>query len=84
MYYLYIIKSQKDETLYIGQTNNLKRRLFEHNNGKSKYTKSHSPFTLKYYEAYTNEEDAKRRETNLKLNGRALFVLKKRISKSLQ
>lgn len=84
MYYLYIIKSQRDGTLYIGQTNNLKRRLFEHNNGRSKYTKSHGPFTLKYYEAYTNEEDAKQREISLKLNGRALFVLKKRISKSLQ
>jgi putative endonuclease len=84
MFYLYILKSKKDESLYIGSTNNLRRRLFEHNNGKSKYTKSHCPFELKYYEAYLNESDARTREKSLKLDGRALYVLKNRIAKSLQ
>jgi putative endonuclease len=84
MYYLYILKSQKDDSLYIGQTNNLKRRLFEHNNGESKYTKLHKPFVLKYYEAYLNKDDSIKRETRLKQDGRALSVLKRRISKSLE
>lgn len=84
MYYLYILKSEKNGSLYIGQTNNLKRRLFEHNNGKSEYTNKYRPYILKYYEAYVNEEEAIKRERSLKLDGRALSILKKRISKSLQ
>ncbi|KKW02929.1 MAG: hypothetical protein UY37_C0009G0003 [Candidatus Beckwithbacteria bacterium GW2011_GWC2_49_11] len=39
MYYVYVIKSYKNERHYIGHTNNLKRRIHEHNSGQSKYTK---------------------------------------------
>lgn len=84
MFYLYILKSKKDNSLYIGSTNNLRRRLFEHNKGISKYTKSHLPYELKYYESYQNEGDARQREVSLKKDGRALYILKKRITKSLQ
>lgn len=84
MFYLYILKSKKDGSLYTGSTNNLRRRLFEHNNGESTYTKVHKPFELKYYEAYFDESEARKRESSLKNDGRALYVLKKRISKSLQ
>lgn len=84
MFYLYVIKSKKDETLYIGSTNNLKRRLFEHNSGKSEYTKKHKPFDLRYYEAYFNEDDARKREVSIKKDGRARYILKNRIKKSLQ
>jgi len=44
MYYIYILKSTKDNGIYIGQTNNLERRIFEHNNGKVSSTKSRRPF----------------------------------------
>lgn len=84
MYYLYILKSLKDNQLYIGSTNDLRRRLAEHNAGKSKSTMSRRPFELRYYEAYTNPDDAHKREFSLKKDGRALAVLKSRISKSLQ
>ena len=84
MFYLYILKSKKDNGLYIGSTNNLQRRLVEHNNGKSTYTRLHRPFELRYYEAYSNEDDARRREASLKKDGRSLYILKKRVSKSLQ
>ncbi|NCU28895.1 MAG: GIY-YIG nuclease family protein [Candidatus Moranbacteria bacterium] len=84
MFYLYILKSKKDDSLYTGSTNNLQRRLFEHNNGKSTYTKAHRPFELRYYEAYFDENDARKRESSLKSDGRAMYVLKKRILKSLQ
>lgn len=84
MYYLYVLKSLKDGNLYFGSTNNLRRRLLEHNSGKSQSTKGRRPFELRYYEAYFKEESARKREESLKKDGRALAQLKIRINKSLQ
>lgn len=84
MYYLYVLKSLKDGNLYLGSTNNLQRRLLEHNSGRSQSTKNRRPFELRYYEAYFEEESVRKRETSLKKDGRALAQLKIRINKSLQ
>lgn len=84
MFYVYILKSDKDNNLYTGYTNDLKRRLKEHNSGKSKSTKQRVPFTLIYYEAYKSREDATHREKMLKKHGRSLGGLKRRISGSLK
>lgn len=84
MFYVYILKSRKDGNLYTGSTNDLKRRLQEHNSGKVFSTKSRIPFDLVYYEAYRDESDARRREQGLKLRGQALTQLRKRIVKSAQ
>jgi putative endonuclease len=84
MFYLYILKSRKDNKLYIGSTSDLRRRLLEHNTGKVLSTKGRRPFELRYYEAYFNENDARKREFSLKKDGKALSQLKIRISKSLQ
>ncbi len=84
MYYLYVLKSAVDDKLYIGSTNDLRRRLLEHNNGKVRSTKARAPFELRYYEAFHIENDARQRESSLKDDGRALAQLKRRISKSLQ
>lgn len=83
MYYVYFLKSKKDQKLYIGSTNDLKRRLFEHNNGLVRSTKSRMPFELRYYEAFQNEGDARHREASLKKDGNALTQLKRRVTKSL-
>jgi len=83
MFYVYILKSEKDGKLYIGYTNDLKRRLEEHNSGKNISTKFRRPFELIYYEVYKSEGDAKHREYMLKLFGRALGGLKRRIKLSL-
>ena len=83
MFYVYILKSKKDRNLYIGSTNDLRRRLAEHNSGKNLSTKSRAPFELRYYEAYYSEDDARHRESALKKNGNALAQLKRRISASL-
>jgi len=61
-YYVYVLESIKDGKRYVGYTNNLRRRLKEHNNGKNFSTKPRLPFRLIYYEACLNEEDAQRRE----------------------
>ncbi len=83
MYYVYILKSQKDNNLYYGSTNDLRRRLLEHNKGANKSTKGRKPFDLRYYEAYFKEEDARGREFSLKKDGRALAQLKRRLKRSL-
>jgi len=84
MNYLYILKSLTDEKLYVGSTNDLRRRLSEHNCGKVLSTKSRAPFELRYYEAYHCESDARKRESSLKKDGKALAQLKRRIHESLQ
>ncbi|MDO8604635.1 MAG: GIY-YIG nuclease family protein [bacterium] len=76
MYYLYVLKSRKDELLYIGSTNDLRRRLADHNSGKVQSTMSRRPFEIRYYEAYISESDARKREASLKRDGRALSQLK--------
>ena len=83
MYYVYVIQSTVTYELYVGFTNNLKKRLVEHNTNKSFSTKNKSPWKLVYYESYRNEEDAITREKRLKYYGQVLARLKKRIEKSL-
>ena len=84
MFCLYILKSQQDDNLYIGSTNNLKRRIEQHNAGKVFSTKLRKPFNLIYCEIYKAEADARKREHNLKLRSKALAQLKKRIAESLK
>ena len=84
MYAVYILKSFKDKKLYIGSTNNLKRRILEHNLGKVFSTKSRKPFELIYIEIYKSENDARKRESNLKLRSNAFNQLKKRITNSIK
>ncbi|OHA06490.1 MAG: hypothetical protein A2934_00005 [Candidatus Sungbacteria bacterium RIFCSPLOWO2_01_FULL_47_10] len=83
MFYVYILKSKVDKKLYVGSTNDLRRRFEEHNKGQVRSTKSCAPFELRYYEAYFSEEDARRRERSLKKDGNALAQLKRRIAKSI-
>jgi putative endonuclease len=66
MYAVYVLISEKDRQLYIGYTNDLKRRLAEHFSGKSTATKYRLPLKLIYFESYPKWSDAKRRETYLK------------------
>lgn len=83
MYYIYIIKSEKTGKIYIGLTNNLKKRIKKHNQKQSFSTKFKTPWQIIYYEAYQSEKDAKLRERGLKYYGRALAQLKRRIKYSL-
>jgi putative endonuclease len=79
MYYVYILKSKVREEIYIGSTNNLKRRIQEHNNGFEISTKRYVPWSIYYYESYLTEKLARVREKRLKHNGNAIRELKKRI-----
>ncbi len=66
MFYVYILQSEAKKRLYIGKTRDLKRRVQEHNAEQNASTKAYTPWTLIFYEAYANYEDATRRGTYLK------------------
>jgi len=83
MFYVYILRSGQNDNLYIGSTNDLKRRIKEHNNGLVKSTKKYNALKLVYYESYLAEEDAREREKQLKLRGQARVHLLSRLKHSL-
>src|SRR3990167_3191681 len=79
MYYVYLLNSGSANEIYIGSTNNLERRLTEHNNGAEISTRRYVPWSLYYYEAYPTEKLARLREKRLKHNGNSIRELKKRL-----
>lgn len=78
MFYNYVLESKKNKNLYVGYTNNLRKRLKEHNQGLVFSTKPHRPWKLIYYEACSNKKDAERRENYLKTS-QGQRLLKRRI-----
>lgn len=78
-HYLYILQSLKDGNFYTGITDNLRRRLAEHNSGKNISTSYRQPLRLIYYEAYLLKEDVWNREKYLKTS-MGKRVLKKQLS----
>ena len=67
MYYVYILTNKSDKVMYIGVTNNLQRRLYEHKNELVEgFTKKYHVHKLVYYESYKEVKDAILREKNLK------------------
>lgn len=67
MYFVYILECA-DKSLYVGCTNNLERRLEQHNNSKSgaHYTKIRRPVILKYQETFETLKEARQREAEIK------------------
>lgn len=82
MWYTYLLQSKKDKRLYTGISNNLRKRLWQHNNGMSTYTKGKGPFALIYYEACSVEDDARAREKYLK-SGMGKRYIKNRLKRFL-
>ena len=65
-YYTYVLLSLSDKKFYIGYTENVYKRLEQHNNGNNLSTKSRIPLELLYYEAHRSKKDAIRRESYFK------------------
>ena len=66
MNYTYILRC-RDGSLYTGWTNNVEKRVADHNSGKgAKYTKVRRPVELIYYEMFETKEEAMRREWEIK------------------
>ena len=66
MHYIYIVEC-RDGTYYTGYTNDVKKRIIAHNEGKgAKYTRGRRPVVLKYQESYQTKSEAMSREYNIK------------------
>lgn len=66
MYYFYVLYSLKDGHLYKGTTEDLTRRLKQHNAGRTPSTKRRRPLILLYFEVYEDKESAMQREKRSK------------------
>ncbi len=65
-FFVYAIKSLSRNYIYVGLTNNLERRIQEHNSGRGRATKSYAPFRLIYSEKVGVRIEARKREKYLK------------------
>ena len=78
MFYVYVLKNPKGAELYYGFSSNLKQRFAAH-----RKMPKHAGRKLVYYEAYSNEQEARDRERMLKQYGAARGHLKRRIARSM-
>ena len=83
VFYVYLLRSVLDDGFYIGFSTDLKRRLSEHKRGISFATRRRSPWKLICYEAYTEREDAEKRERYLK-SGAGRRVLRHQMRRYLE
>ncbi len=76
-YFVYVLSSLKTNKSYVGSTDNLDRRLKEHNSGKTYFTKQHIPWKIMYTESFNSLFEARTREKYLKSASGRRLVLKK-------
>ena len=81
MYYVYLLQEDKSSKHYIGYTNDLRRRIRQHQSPHQCYTNSEK-WRLVYYEAFLSKQDAQERERRLKQDGRSRRFIMKRTERS--
>jgi putative endonuclease len=74
MYSVYILYSRSFDRYYVGYTNNLGRRIDEHNRKKGKFTDAGIPWILLYTETYSNRKEARDREKYIKSKKSKSFI----------
>ncbi len=74
MHIVYILESADRCHSYVGVTNNLERRLAEHNRGKSEHTSKHKPWKVHVYIAFTDRKGAEQFEKYLKSHSGRAFM----------
>ena len=75
-WFVYILFSEKDKRTYVGSTNNLDRRIKEHNSGNVTATKYRIPFKLLHSEKYESEQEARNREKYYKASSGRRYLKK--------
>ena len=78
MFYVYVLQSLSYNTHYVGSTEDIDRRLCEHNAGKCRYTSGRMPWQLVYKEEYNRRGEAMKREQFLK-SGQGRKLLKDKL-----
>ncbi|MCG6918476.1 MAG: GIY-YIG nuclease family protein [Deltaproteobacteria bacterium] len=73
-YFVYILRSQKDGSYYIGHTQDLDFRVERHNQGKVNYTKGKRPWDLVHFEEYPDRSRAMAREEEIKKRKSKKFI----------
>ncbi|MFA6541921.1 MAG: GIY-YIG nuclease family protein [Bacteroidota bacterium] len=73
---VYVLLSAKDSNFYVGMTNNLTKRIHDHNSAKVRSTKSRTPFSLLYSEEHSNRKIARAREKYLKSSAGKRYLQK--------
>ena len=81
-WYVYILKSLKDNGIYIGMSKNPEDRLKQHNKGKTVSTRSRRPFVMLYKEEYNSADEARQREQYCK-SGIGREQIKQKINSSV-
>ena len=76
-YYVYVIQSLRDDSLYVGLTRNLNKRIQEHKGGLSTYTKGHLPYKLIFVAVLPDKFIAARFEKYLKTASGKAFIAKR-------
>ena len=74
MYCTYILHSKKIDKFYTGHTNNIQRRLVEHNRGKTSFMEKGKPWILLYCKEFQNRSEAMILEKTIKKRGAARFL----------
>ena len=81
IYYVYIIYSASADKYFVGQTNNLERRIEEHNLREGRYTSGKGPWKLVFKEEWDSRSETMRREKFLK-SGKGREYWKEKIQSS--
>ena len=76
MYFIYAIRSEVRNYIYVGMTSNLDKRINAHNNGYERTTKPYRPFRLIYKEKFENRREAREREKYFKTGKGKEFLRK--------
>ncbi len=66
MFYTYILQSAKDSTYYIGHTKDIQKRLIQHNQGRTRFTKNKRPWKLIHQEFFLTKQESYARELKIK------------------
>ena len=76
MYSVYVLKSISKNYLYVGMSNDVSRRVNQHNKGKERTTRAYRPFELVLSEEYSTRVEARKREKYLKSGCGKEFIKK--------
>jgi len=77
MFFTYILKSQVNNDIYVGSTENVENRLEKHNSGKVRSTKAYRPWKMISIEEFSSRSEAFKREHFLKTGQQKELLRKK-------